>query len=230
MLRRTVCDVDLRDAFALAEHLLEAHGLPGWRVEFDSAKRRAGVCRFATSTLGLSAPLTTLHSEDEVRDTILHEIAHALVGPRHGHDATWRRTALAIGCTGDRCVPADAPRVEAAWLGVCPAGHTTERHRRPERVMSCSRCLPRFDVAHLLSWTHHGRPAAMHPNYVAELARLETGERATWIRVGGRARITVDGEHHGRVGRVVKRGRTSYHLRVGSTVFRVPFAWVEPLT
>ena len=46
--------------------------------------------------------------------------------------------------------------------------------------------------------------------------------------MGGRARITVDGEHHGRVGRVVKRGRTSYHLKVGSIVFRVPFAWVEP--
>ena len=56
------------------------------RVAYDSAKRRAGVCRFATQTLGLSAPLTTLHSEVEVRDTILHEIAHALVGPRHGHD------------------------------------------------------------------------------------------------------------------------------------------------
>ncbi len=220
--------MDLRDAYALAEHLLEVHGLPAWTVAYDSAKRRAGVCRFATRTLGLSAPLTTLHSEAEVRDTILHEIAHALVGPRHGHDETWRRTAVAIGCSGERCVAADAPRVEAAWLGVCPAGHTIERHRRPERVMSCSRCRPQFDVAHLLSWTHHGRPGVMHPNYVAELDRLMTGQRPTWIRVGGRARITADGEHHGLVGRVVKRGRTSYHLKIGSMVFRVPFACVEP--
>lgn len=226
--RRTVLHVDLRDAFALAEHLLEVHGLEGWSVEYDSAKRRAGVCRFHTRTLGLSAPLTALHGEGEVRDTILHEIAHALVGPRHGHDAVWRRAAVAIGCSGERCVPADAPRVEPAWLGVCPAGHSTGRHRRPERVMSCSRCSPRFDLAHVLSWTHHGRPAAMHPNYEAELARIRSGEPATWIRVGGRARITAAGEHHGRVGRVVKRGRTSYHLRVGSIVFRVPFAWVEP--
>ena len=228
MARRTVLPVDLRDAFALAEHLLEVHGLHGWSVEYDSAKRRAGVCRFSTSTLGLSAPLTALHGEAEVRDTILHEIAHALAGPRHGHDAVWRRTAVAIGCSGERCVRADAPRVEPAWLGVCPAGHTTGRHPRPERVMSCSRCSSRFDLAHVLSWTHHGRPAGMHPNYEAELARIRAGESPTWIRVGGRARITASGEHHGRVGRVVKRGRTSYHLRVGSTVFRVPFAWVEP--
>ncbi len=222
--------MDLRDAYALAEHLLEVHGLSGWAVAYDSAKRRAGVCRFTDRTLGLSAPLTAIHSEAEVRDTILHEIAHALVGPRHGHDETWRRTAVAIGCSGERCVATDSPRVEAAWLGVCPAGHTVDRHRRPERVMSCSQCRPQFDVAHLLSWTHHGRPGQMHPNYVAELERLVTGERPTWIRVGGRARITVDGEHHGLVGRVVKRGRTSYHLKVGSMVFRVPFACVEPLT
>lgn len=221
--------MDLRDAYALAEHLLEVHGLSGWTVEFDSAKRRAGVCRFATRTIGLSAPLTTVHPETEVRDTILHEIAHALVGPRHGHDRAWRETALAIGCSGQRCTPADAPRPEAPWLGVCPAGHTTDRHRRPERVMTCRHCSSRFDLTYVFSWTHHGRPAAMHPNYVAELERLASGERPAWVRVGGRARITVDGEHHGRVGEVVKRGRTSYHLRVGSTVFRVPFAWVEPL-
>jgi hypothetical protein len=30
--RRSVRDVDLRDAFAMAEYLLEVHGLDGWEV------------------------------------------------------------------------------------------------------------------------------------------------------------------------------------------------------
>lgn len=143
--------MDLRDAYALAEHLLEKHGLHDWHVRYDGAKRRAGVCRFRDKTLGLSAPLTALHSDEEVRDTILHEIAHALVGPRHGHDQTWREVAGLIGCSGERCVPPDAPRVEPAWLGTCPAGHATGRHRRPERVMTCGRCGPTFDLVHLVS-------------------------------------------------------------------------------
>lgn len=220
--------MDLRDAFALAEDLLEHHGLRDWSIRYDSAKRRAGVCRFADQIIGLSAPLTALHCEAEVRDTVLHEIAHALAGAKHGHDATWRAVAVRIGCTGERCVPSDAPTVEPAWLGTCPAGHTAGRHRRPERVMTCARCSRSFDITHLLSWTHHGRPALMHPNYQAELRRIRSGTPLVVLRVGARARVTAPGEHQGAVGKVVKRGRTSYHVRTGRTVLRVPFAYVEP--
>ncbi len=221
--------MDLTAAHDLATRLLAEHGLTDWRVEYDAAKRRAGVCRFATRTIGLSAPLTVLHDEAMVRDTVLHEIAHALVGPSHGHDATWARTARAIGCSAERCVPADAPRVAAPWLGVCPAGHTVDRHRRPERVLVCRRCSgSTFDLRHVLTWTHHGRPAAHHPNYVAELAALRDGRRVTRLGVGSQARITVPGEYHRSVGTVLKRGRTCYHLRVGRLVLRVPFAGVEP--
>lgn len=220
--------MDLRDAFAMAEHLLEVHGLREWEVAYDNAKRRAGICRYAERTIGLSAPLTAVHSEDEVRDTILHEIAHALVGSRHGHDATWRRTAVAIGSSGERCVSPDSATAPAAWLGTCPSGHVLERHRRPERVMTCGVCSSGFDLLNLYTWAHHGKPAVLHPNYEAELARLREGRHTVLLPVGARARVTVAGEYEGTVGRVAKRGRTSYHLRAGRRVLRVPFAWVEP--
>ena len=52
VVRRTVPDVDLRDAFAMAEHLLEVHGLDDWEVAYDNAKRRAGICRFSDRIRG----------------------------------------------------------------------------------------------------------------------------------------------------------------------------------
>ncbi|WP_028659431.1 SprT-like domain-containing protein [Nocardioides insulae] len=219
--------MELNAAYDLACALLVEHGLAHWQVTFDAAKRRAGVCDFAERRIGLSAPLTRLHDDAQVRDTILHEIAHALAGPRHAHDQHWRRIAIAIGSSGDRCTPADAPRVPAAWLGVCPSGHVVERHRRPERVASCRECSTTFDLAHALTWTRRGRPARMHPNYEAELDALTRGQAQTRFSVGSRVRVSAQGEWQGQQGTVVKLGRTSYHLRVGRSVLRVPFALVE---
>jgi predicted SprT family Zn-dependent metalloprotease len=152
--------MDIDGAVTQAEHLLRCHGLVGWRVVIDRAKTRAGVCRFARREIGLSGPLTALHSPTDVRDTILHEIAHALTGPLHRHDAVWRAQAARLGCSTRACLPPEAPRVEAPWVGTCPAGHTVARHRRPSRQGSCSRCSATYDPAHLFDWQFH--PSRAH--------------------------------------------------------------------
>ena len=69
------------DARALARSLMDAAGLTDWRFRFDHAKRRAGACTHTSRTISLSGPLTDLYDEGTIRGVILHEIAHALVGP-----------------------------------------------------------------------------------------------------------------------------------------------------
>ena len=162
----------LDDAEAMALRLMRAHGLGDWRFDFDRAKTRAGICKYDLHEIGLSRTLTQLHTEAEVRDTILHEIAHALVGPEHGHGPVWRAKALAIGCSAQRCVPDTAPRADAPWRGTCPRGHVVTRWRRPHRVLSCRRCSPAFDPDMVFTWRHHGRIVPMMPQYVAELATI----------------------------------------------------------
>lgn len=152
------------------------HGLAGWTFAFDRAVRRAGSCRYDTRRITLSRALTQLHTQAEVRDTVLHEIAHALC-PGEGHSQKWRRTAISIGSTGQRCVPREAPRVPGAWVGTCPAGHTVDRHRAPQRVASCSQCSPRFDPAHVFTWTKFGRTAPMPPSYEREQRAREAARR-----------------------------------------------------
>lgn len=167
--------MDLAAARAEALALMSRHGLADWTFVFDNAKTRAGVCREQRRQIGLSRVLTHLHSPDEVRDTILHEIAHALTGVAHGHDAAWRATAQSIGCSGMRCVAEGSARPPAPWLGRCPAGHEVSRHRRPTRVQSCARCTRRFDPTALLEWRYRGRRVPMHPRYVEELRTIIAG-------------------------------------------------------
>lgn len=47
----------LADAFVMAQELLDLHRLVDWRVEFDQAKTRAGVCRPHRKVIGLSGAL-----------------------------------------------------------------------------------------------------------------------------------------------------------------------------
>jgi len=214
----------------MARALMAAHGLRDWTLVFDRAKRRAGICRYDRRQIGLSAPLTLLHDEADVRDTVLHEIAHALVGARHGHDAVWRATARRIGCSGERCVSREAPELEGAWVGECAAGHRVTRHRRPDRPAACRQCGPSFDLAHLLTWTHHGRTVPMSAAYETQLRRIRARPAAgapVVLSPGERARVLAQGRYHGTVGTLVKRGRTRYHLRIPEGILTVPFALVE---
>jgi len=230
--------MDLEAARRLGRELLDEHGLGDWTLVLDRAKQRAGVCRHHVRQIGLSAPLTALHAEADVRDTILHEIAHALVGARHGHDDVWRATALRLGCSGQRCTDPSLPTVAGDWVGTCSAGHRITRHRRPSRPGSCVECSPRFSVEHLITWTYRGEPAPMTASYRAQLARAiardteSEAEPALFelpVQPGDRLRISSPGSRYdGLTGTLVKRGRTRYHLQVGRSVLTVPFALARP--
>lgn len=173
--------MDLFEVRRTAVELLALHGLPHWRVVFDRAKTRAGQCRFDTREISLSAPLMRLQEAPEVRETILHEIAHALVGPHHQHDEVWRRTAQRIGASGERMLRTHAV-VTPEWTGICPNGHVAHRHRRPAKPISCGECAPEFSIGALLTWRYKGRSVPMTSAYRAAVAAArargtESGER-----------------------------------------------------
>ena len=99
---RTVSDRPLQAALDTAATLMRQHGLDGWTVRLDHARRRAGQCDYTRRVISLSRHYVRHAEPAHIHDTILHEIAHALVGPHHGHDAVWRRKAREIGCTATR--------------------------------------------------------------------------------------------------------------------------------
>jgi hypothetical protein len=143
----------LEKAEQLAIKLMEKHELnqKGWKFKFDQAKRRYGCCMHSRRIISLSAPLTKVRQEKNVKNTILHEIAHALVGHGHGHDNVWRSKALEIGCNGQRC--SNDASIKGSWVGECPNGHVYYKHRLTKSKKSCGICYPsKFNEKYLITF------------------------------------------------------------------------------
>ena len=106
--------MELLEAQRLAEELLRLHKLsPKWTFRFDRSKVAFGKCYYGKREITLSRYLVELNNEPEVRDTILHEIAHALAPRGAGHNSAWQAIARSIGCNGERCYGADVTRPRA---------------------------------------------------------------------------------------------------------------------
>ena len=123
----------LLETKSLAIALMREHGLiyDGWTFAFDNARNRAGVCRHGKKIIGLSKYLLPYMKPEKVKDTLLHEIAHAMVGAHHGHDIVWQRQAISIGCNGARCYSADED---------FNAGAVDELAVRSKYVLTCPSC------------------------------------------------------------------------------------------
>jgi len=129
--------MELKLAKQMAEELMGQHSIHGWVVVFDNAKTRKGQTRFRQREISLSAPLTERNPVEQVRNTILHEIAHVLVGVGHGHDDVWRSQAIKIGCNGQTCT-STVNRIPGRYIVKCLHcnGVVSEYYRKP-KIENC---------------------------------------------------------------------------------------------
>jgi len=93
----------INKALMIAESLVRYHLSKEWTIRMNGRLLKTfGQCNHLTKVINLSKKLTINEIEDSVIDTILHEIAHALVGSGHGHGKVWINMALSIGCAAKR--------------------------------------------------------------------------------------------------------------------------------
>ena len=143
----------LRFIAAMSERLMGENLDTGkWKFGFDSGKRRAGLCDHTNSRISLSRHMAQLHAVDQSRQVMYHEIAHALAGAKHGHDAQWLRIATDLGYRNERISSREVDERHAKWLGRCPNGHEYFRYRKPTRVSSCSKCSRNYDDRFRIVW------------------------------------------------------------------------------
>ena len=100
----------LEEAVELLEELMDRYGLldAGWTYGFEKVTRQKrnhelfGICCHDQKVILISAAYVARAHSSEVKETVLHEIAHALVGPDHDHDGVWSACARRIGSEGTR--------------------------------------------------------------------------------------------------------------------------------
>ena len=165
-------------AYNMAVKLMAEHGVGDWTLRIGNARRQDGSFQFRYApgtrvwdgkpgTLTLSGPLMSLWTEEQQRETILHEIAHTLC-PDDFHGPRWGWWCAKLGIEPRPCW--DEARVASApplrtrrpsprpWVGTCPGGHAHKpRTRKPTARYSCNGCSPgRFDENALITWTKEG--------------------------------------------------------------------------
>ncbi|MBI1374282.1 MAG: hypothetical protein GC159_16320 [Phycisphaera sp.] len=138
------------------------HGLiaDGWRFAWSNGKRQLGRCQIRRrrdpstgkyveiKTIKLSRYLVALNNDHEVRDTILHEIAHAIAGLKNGHNSVWKAVCRRIGAKPQRLAGEHITVVKGRYVLLCGCceKELARRHRRirPEALARsyCRHCGP----------------------------------------------------------------------------------------
>ncbi|MFO0801887.1 MAG: SprT family zinc-dependent metalloprotease [Gemmataceae bacterium] len=149
--------MDLKELQALAQAKIAEFGLKGWSFRFGRSKRRLGLCDYRAQCIEIAAYYAYFTPDDAVKDTLLHEIAHALAGPGAGHGPKWRAVAKRIGATPKACD--DSPETVVPpgdWQAACGGcGKMHYRYRRPATI-SGYRC--RCEARSPLTFTFRGQP------------------------------------------------------------------------
>jgi len=133
--------MDANKLWMMATDCLRHFGLEqqGWKLGWNNRKSSLGCCRGGRRVIELSRPYAVLNNEDEMLDTVLHEIAHAIVGTGHGHDLRWKKYAQFIGAKPQTCANGlELVSPEGKWQAVCVNCNKTHyAHRAIRKSYRC---------------------------------------------------------------------------------------------
>jgi predicted SprT family Zn-dependent metalloprotease len=129
--------MDLKELEAIASREMTKHELHGWTFGMANTKRRLGVCKYLTKRIEIAEYYALNSPQESVLDTLRHEIAHAIAGPKAGHGPAWKAVAVRIGAKPRACDNSDETVVKPGdWQATCSACKKIfHRYKRPRSLI-----------------------------------------------------------------------------------------------
>ena len=91
--------MEKREVIELARGLFLKHGLSEWTFEIYKRKRSCGTCFYTKKKIAISKFLIKYATDEQIKQILLHEMAHALCGVDIGHGRVFKYKCREIGCT-----------------------------------------------------------------------------------------------------------------------------------
>jgi predicted SprT family Zn-dependent metalloprotease len=161
-----------------AEEIIRAemnkHGLiaAGWTFRLGRASKQFGLCDEKRKLLTFSQAIAALNTDEDLREVVCHEIAHAKVGNAAGHGRVWRAMALACGANPERACGAHIVAPDGKYHATCSScGHVTKMTRAPKHVMCCDSCVRK----HLHPFMSLARKIEIHDKFTLIWTEQATG-------------------------------------------------------
>src|SRR5689334_12163280 len=93
-----------QDATKYLRARLDELNLSDWKYKLTTDMSGVvGLCDGRNKTIVLNALAIDQHPESEIKDTINHEIAHALTPNDNTHGIEWQQKAIELGATPKPC-------------------------------------------------------------------------------------------------------------------------------
>ena len=146
------------DVIGLVKTCFAQHGISHWTFKFDYSKRSYGKCYPITKKITLSRYYCDILDNhiDDIKDVILHELAHALQQERHphvcgSHGIVFRSICREIGCRSLGATNKSGILPKGKFQAFCPKCGDLPyfRHRMgkamKQRRYICKKCRSRLD-------------------------------------------------------------------------------------
>lgn len=136
-----------------ARRLMNQYGLNNWAFEFSRTKKAFGTCWFYRRKIQVSKGFIPINTREEIIDTILHEIAHALDWKRNkniGHSESWKVICREIGARPEAtysCVETNAPKPKYKLIHSGTGEIHASYHRKPKWAKSMKSIIINGDLS-----------------------------------------------------------------------------------